>query len=89
MSQTWPIRALHSPSAMVNGPGMGQMTQAHLLMLNSEIFLDTIVNEELFFLLTLKSGIISNQLSFRSTSSCTILLEEICKSCQLVTVPFC
>lgn len=49
MSQTWPIRALHSPLAMVNGSGMGQMTQAHLMMLNSEIFLDTVVNEELFF----------------------------------------
>ena len=49
MSQTWPIRAFHSPLAMVNGSGMGQMTQAHLMMLNSEIFLDNIVNEEHFF----------------------------------------
>ena len=44
MNQTWPIRAFHSPLAMVNGSGLGQMTQAHLMRLNS----DNIVNEEHF-----------------------------------------
>lgn len=42
MSQAWPIREFHSLLAPVNGSGVGQVTQVHMMRLNPEIFLGNI-----------------------------------------------
>lgn len=48
MSQAWPIRAFHSLLAQVDGSGVGQVTQVHVMRLKPEIFLGNIRIEAYF-----------------------------------------